>query len=133
MPLADVDNVRAALRRELTVEEQTWVDDLILEAGDVVAGHLHPYTIPAQVPEEITRVVASMVAAVFNLPATILPDTQSLTADSYGVQFTPGATSRTPYLTEALKKRLLPFTVGCTVVTMSSERGDTSTSLTEDD
>ena len=63
MPLATQDDVRDALRRVLTDSEEEWADSLILEAGDLVAGYLHPYTIPADVPEPITRVVAGMVAA----------------------------------------------------------------------
>lgn len=121
MPLATEDDVRDALRRSLTEDEQDWVDALILEAGDVVAGYLHPYVIPEQVPDAITRVVASMAAAVFNRPANILPDTQSLTADSYGIQFAAGATSPGPYLTESFKKRLAPFKSGFTVVELGSE------------
>jgi hypothetical protein len=122
MPLATQDDVRDALRRVLTDSEEEWADSLILEAGDLVAGYLHPYTIPADVPEPITRVVAGMVAAVFNRPVGILPETQSLTADSYGIQFAAGATSPGPYLTEAFKKRLRPYKVDSVVVELSSER-----------
>ena len=114
--------MRDALRRVLTDSEEEWADSLILEAGDLVAGYLHPYTIPADVPEPITRVVAGMVAAVFNRPVGILPETQSLTADSYGIQFAAGATSPGPYLTEAFKKRLRPYKVDSVVVELSSER-----------
>lgn len=123
MPLATQDDVRDALRRPLTDHEAEWVDALILEAGDLVAGYLHPYNIPqTAVPETITRVVAGMVAAVFNRPAGIMPETQSLTADSYGVQFTPGATSPGPYLTEGFKKRLRPYKIDAVVVSLASER-----------
>lgn len=123
MPLAVEDDVRAALRRELTDNESEWVDHVILEAGDVVAGYLDPYQIPDVVPGEITRVVAAMVADVFNRPANILPETQSLTADSYGIQFTPGATSPGPRLTEAFKRRLAPFKVSFVSMNLASERG----------
>ncbi len=123
MPLATQDDVRDALRRSLTEDETDWVDSLILEAGDLVAGYLHPYQIPDPVPGEISRVVAAMCAAVFNRPANILPDTQSLTADSYGIQFAAGATSPGPYLTDGFRKRLAPFKPGFTVVELGSERG----------
>ena len=132
MPLATDDDVRDALRRNLTESEEQWVDALILEAGDLVAGYLHPYVMPEDVPEPITRVVASMVAAVFSRPAGILPETQSLTADSYGVQFMPGATSPGPYLTEAFKKRLRPYRVDSVVVAVSSERGFTTDDADDD-
>lgn len=131
--LATQDDVRDALRRALTDHEEEWADSLILEAGDLVVGYLHPYEIPADIPEAITRVVAGMVAAVFNRPTGILPETQSLTADSYGVQFAPGATSPGPYLTEAFKKRLRPFRSGSVVVEVSSERDYTVAELTDDE
>lgn len=133
MPLATQDDVRDALRRALTDHEEEWVEALILEAGDLVAGYLHPYVIPADVPEPITRVVAAMVAAVFNRPAGILPETQSLTADSYGVQFAAGATSPGPYLTAAFKERLEPFNVNSVVVELASERDYTVVELTDDE
>lgn len=125
-PLAVEDDVRAALRRDLTDAEAEWVDHVILEAGDLVAGYLDPYQIPATVPGEITRVVASMVAAVFNRPAGMLPDTQSLTADSYAIQFANGTTSPGPYLTEGFKRRLAPFKAGHVVVELTSERATTA-------
>lgn len=133
MPLATQDDVRDALRRALTDSEEEWADALILEAGDLVAGYLHPYVIPEDVPEPITRVVAAMVAAVFNRPAGILPETQSLTADSYGVQFAAGATSPGPYLTAAFKERLEPFNVTSVVVELASERDYTVVELTDDE
>ena len=121
MPLATTDDVRNALRRELTEDEQDWADNLIEESADLVIGYLHPYQIPDPAPGPITRVVAAMVAAVFNRPAGILPDTQSLTADSYGIQFAAGATSPGPYLTNAFKERLDPYRVSSVVVGLSSE------------
>lgn len=123
MPLATADDVRDALRRPLTADEADWVDSLILEAGDLVAGYLYPYEMPEAVPEPITRVVAAMCATVFNRPANILPDTQSLTAESYGIQFAAGATSPGPYLTDGFKRRLAPFKSGFTAVELGSERG----------
>lgn len=122
MPLATQDDVRDALRRNLTDDEADWVDSLIADAGDLVAGYLHPYQIPATAPAAVTRVVAAMVAEVFSRPANILPETQSLTADSYGIQFAAGATSPGPRLTEAFKKRLKPYKVNSVVVELSSER-----------
>lgn len=125
MPLATQDDVRNALRRELTDSEEEWVDSLIQEAADLVAGYLYPYQIPAETPGEITRVVAGMAAAVINRPANILPDTTSLTADSYGVQFAAGATSPGPYLTQSFKQRLDPFRMKNVVMELASEYGPT--------
>lgn len=120
--LATQDDVRAALRRELTEAEAEWIEPLLAEASDLVAGYLHPTPVPAPTPAAISRVVAAMAATVLTRPSAILPDTQSLTADVYGVTFQPGATSPGPYLTEAFKKRLKPYKTGVTVVGFSSER-----------
>jgi hypothetical protein len=120
--LASEDDVRSALRRNLTESEAEWIDGLLEEASDLVAGYLDPYEIPETVPGPIVRVVASMVAAVLNRPSAILPDTQSLTADSYGVTFAQGATSPGPYLTDGFKRRLSPYKLGAGVVALSSER-----------
>lgn len=122
MALATQDDVRAALRRDLTTSEEDWLAGLLEEASDLVVGYLDPYQVPVPTPDPITRVVASMVAAVLTRPANILPETQSLTADSYGIQFNAGATSPGPYLTESFKKRLKPYRTGCVSVQLSSER-----------
>lgn len=124
MPLATQDDVRAALRRELTSTEEEWTDNLIAEAEDLVVGYLHPYQIPDEPPGPIVRVVAAMVAAVLTRPANILPDTTSLTADTYGVQFAAGTTSPGPYLTVAFKQRLDPYRIDSVVVGLASERSD---------
>jgi len=122
MSLATQDDVRLALRRNLTDDEEDWADGLINEASDQVAGYLDPYQIPEDCPEEITRVVASMVAAVFNRPTGILPETQSLTADSYSIQFAAGGTSPGPQLTAGSKQRLSKFKISSVVVSLGSER-----------
>lgn len=123
MSLATQDDVRAALRRELTESEQDWIDGLLNEASDLVVGYLNPSLVPTPTPAAISRVVAGMVAAVLNRPSGILPDTQSLTSDSYGVTFASGATSPGPYLTQAFKDRLSPYRLGIVEMSMSSERG----------
>lgn len=122
--LATQNDVRDALRRELTADEALWIDSLLAEASDLVAGYLSPYQIPESIPAPITRVVAAMAAAVLTRPSTLLPDTQSVTADIYGVTFQPGATSPGPYLTDAFKKRLRPFRAGNVVVGVNSERSE---------
>jgi hypothetical protein len=120
--LATQDDVRASLRRDLTESETDWLDGLLEEASDLVVGYLYPNQVPVPTPDAISRVVASMVATVLNRPANILPDTQSLTADSYGIQFTPGTTSPGPYLSAAFKERLDPYKTGFVSVSLSSER-----------
>lgn len=121
MALATQDDVRAALRRDLTEDEETWIDGMLDEASDAVAGYLHPFDMPDPVPDEIARATASVVADMLRR-ANILPDTQSMTADSYAIQFAPGATSSGPYLSEGIKRRLSPFKNSSQVVTLSSER-----------
>jgi hypothetical protein len=127
MLLATQDDVRAALRRDLTETEAEWLDGLLAEASDQVIGYLHPWQIPDPAPQPIARVVAAMVARVLTLPSTILPDTQSLSADAYGVTFAAGANSRNPFLTDILKVRLRPYKMlagnGLTVAELSSEQG----------
>lgn len=120
--LATQDDVRAALRRELTETEAEWIEPLLAECSDLVVGYLDPSQVPSPTPAPISRVVAAMAAAVLTRPSTILPDTQSLTADVYGVTFQPGATSPGPYLTESFKKRLRPYRAGVAVVGFDSER-----------
>ena len=122
MSLAIQDDVRAALRRDLTENEEVGIEALLEEASDLVRGYLHPYQIPTQTPSPIVRVVASMAAAVLSRPTAILPETQSLTADSYGVTFADGATSPGPRLTAAFKERLRPYRPGLINVTLGSER-----------
>ena len=122
--LATDEDVAAALRRDLTDDESDQVAGLIAEAADLVAGYLHPCEIPDPVPGAVTRVVASMVAAVFNRPAWIPPDSQALSTGMYGATFAPGATSPGPYLTAAFKQRLEPFRCasGLVTVQLGSER-----------
>ena len=113
------------MRRDLTEAELEWVDGLSAEASDLVAGYLSPWTVPEfpeLLPEPISRVVAAMVATVLSRPQGLLPDTQSLTADVYSVQFAAGSTSSGPYLTAAMKERLRPYRSGCLVVELGSER-----------
>lgn len=121
MTLAIQDDVRAALRRDLTEDEQVGLDDLLAEASDLVRGYLHPYQIPTQTPPAISRVVAAMAAAVLIRPANLLPETQSLNADAYGITFAAGSTSPGPYLTAALKERLRPYKQDLVSIELSSE------------
>lgn len=120
--LATQDDVRAALRRELTETESDWIDSLLDEASDLVAGYLHPTAVPVPTPAPVVRVVAAMAAAVLSRPTNLLPDTQSLTADSYAVTFASGATAPGPYLSAAFKQRLNPYRDGMVSMQLGSEQ-----------
>ncbi|QFG08402.1 head-to-tail adaptor [Mycobacterium phage Guanica15] len=123
--LASLDDVKAALRAlgnpELA-ESLPPQDELITEASDLVIGHLWPSTVPTPTPGPITRVVAAMAAAALTRPKEILPQTQTLSADGFGVTFAEGGTSPRPYLTRDLKVRLRPYCSGMSSVAMGSER-----------
>ncbi|QAX95552.1 head-to-tail adaptor [Mycobacterium phage MarkPhew] len=120
--LADVQAALRALRRADLAEGLTDASELLQEASDLVAGHLWPSEVPTPTPPPISRVVAAMVAAALTRPTEILPETQSLQADGFGVTFTPGTGSPGPYLTAALKARLRPYRSGMASVAMGSER-----------
>lgn len=124
MALAELEDVETALRRGLIGDESDGVNGLLETASDLVAGYLHPCPIPDPVPAAITRVVADMVAAVFNRPSQILPDATSLGAGSFSVGLATGSTSQGPYLTAAFKQRLRPFRCGNGMVSvqLGSER-----------
>ncbi|QJD50415.1 head-to-tail adaptor [Mycobacterium phage Chris] len=125
MLLATKENVQSALRamgKPEVAAELGEVDDLLQAAGDLVTGYLWPSEIPVPTPGAISRVVADMAATVLTRPTTILPETQSLSADGFGVTFTPGGSSPQPFLTLALKARLRPYRSGMSSVAMGSER-----------
>ncbi|AEK09825.1 head-to-tail adaptor [Mycobacterium phage ShedlockHolmes] len=124
--LADLDAVKAALKalgRTDLAETVTaeGVEPLLQEASDLVTGYLWPSLAPDPTPDPIKRVTASMVAVCLTRPTEILPETQQLSADGFGVTFTPGSGSPGPYLTAAHKARLRPFRSGMTSVPMSGE------------
>lgn len=130
MALATREHVNAALRAlgapEIPAEPsaEQRVDDLLEEATDLVTGHLHPCPIPTPTPEPISRVIGSMVAAVLNRDGELPDNVSDLTAGIYGAKFEAGTTSPGPYLTMALKKRLLPYRCGNGMVSvpLGSER-----------
>ncbi len=121
MALATAADVVKALRRNLTADEEEQVESLLDEASDLVLGHLRcPPALPT--PSPIVRVVASMVAAVLDRPATQPANANSLTAGPFGVQYTEGSTSNGPWLTAALKTRLAPYRCSVVSVPLVSER-----------
>lgn len=127
MQLAMQEDVENALRRPLTELEAEWIDPLLNECADLVVAYLHPWQIPTPPPKPITRVVAAMAAAVLSRPASVLPDTKSLTADVYGITFATGSTGLGPYLAPSFQERLKPYKElggnGMVVMELASERG----------
>jgi hypothetical protein len=125
MAYANEDDVKTALwaiGRDELADELPPVDALLDEASDLVAGYLYPSQVATPTPAAITRVVAATAATVLTRPPQLLPETQSLQVDGFGVTFTPGAGSPGPYLTAALKTRLRPYRATMTSVATSSER-----------
>jgi hypothetical protein len=127
MAFATAVDVVAALGRSLTSAESAAVDNQLDQATDLVVGYLG--STPDPVPGAVTRVVATMVAAVFTKPAVTTSD---YNATGYNVARevatvqvgTESATTSGPWLTNALKMRLNPYRVGAvTVFTVSSEFG----------
>jgi hypothetical protein len=110
MPLASDVDVEAALGRDLTETED--VSTLLEEASDLVVGYLGYEPDPA--PSPVTRVVATMVAAVLTKPAV---NTADYGVNGYNVikEAMPvkvgveSATSLGPWLTASLKMRLRPY------------------------
>ena len=127
MALATSDDVVAALGRPLTSAETTAVANVLEQASDLVVGYLGVW--PDPIPGPVARVVASMVAAVFDKPSITTADYDASgysTSREYA-QVTVGvesATSSGPWLTKALKMRLSPFRPGVRSVGMVSEGGE---------
>jgi cell wall-associated NlpC family hydrolase len=127
MAFATAVDVVAALGRSLTSDESAAVENQLDQATDLVVGYLG--ATPDPVPGAVTRVVATMVAAVFTKPAT---NNSDYGANGYNVVReamtvkvgVESATTSGPWLTNALKMRLSPYRVGAlTVFTVSSEFG----------
>ena len=124
MSLATLDDLKKALRamgKPEVAESLLDAADLLDEASDLVEGHLWPSTVPDPIPPAITRVVATAAALALTRPTEILPETQSLQADGFGVTFTPGGNTPGPYLTAALKQRLRPYRSGMSSVQQEGE------------
>lgn len=115
MPLASEDDVENALGRPLASSED--VTTLLEEASDLVVGYLG-YT-PDPVPSPVSRVVATMIAAVLTKPATNNADYGSngynVARESMTVKVgVESATTTGPWLTAALKLRLKPYRAAAT-------------------
>lgn len=121
MALATQEDVEAALGRSLTPEEAERVGNQLEEASDLVLGYLKCPP-PTPTPDAITRVVASMVAALIMRPANQPVNADQVNAGPYGVRYTEGSTSSGPWLTSALKMRLSPYRCSMVSVPLASER-----------
>lgn len=125
MAFADDGDVGDALGRSLTSSENLLVDNLLEQASDLVAGYLG-YT-PDPVPAAVTRVVATMVVAVFTKPSVTVADYDasgySTTREAAGVRVgVESATTEGPWLTNALKMRLRPYRDAVVSLRMESEQ-----------
>ena len=121
----DVQAALTAMRRPELAEALPDVTELLAQASDLVAGYLWPSTAPTPTPPAISRVTAEMAATALikaSEASEILPETQSLQADGFGVTFAPGANSPGPYLTAAQKIRLRPYRSRATSVALGSDR-----------
>lgn len=115
MAYATDDDVVAALGRSLTSTESAVVDNLLEQATDLVVGYLGRDL--DTVPDPVSRVVATMVAAVFTKPATTTSD---YNASGYNVARevatvqvgTESATTSGPWLTKTLRLRLRRYRRG---------------------
>ena len=116
MAFATDGDVSDALGRSLTSLECRRVDNLLDEATDLVVGYgIDPAISP--VPGAVTRVVASMVVAVFTKPSINIADYDAsgyrTSSETAAVHVgTESATTEGPWLTASQKMRLNPYRVG---------------------
>jgi len=126
MAYATSTDVVAALGRSLTTAESVSVSNQLEQATDLVVGYLDRQLDP--VPGAVTRVVATMVAAVFSKPSITVADYDasgySTAREAAGVYVgTESATTSGPWLTNALRERLKPYRVGVRAAIVISEYG----------
>ncbi|MFE7717490.1 hypothetical protein ACFU44_00385 [Nocardia rhizosphaerihabitans] len=118
MPLATQVDVEAALGRELTAAETDRVNSLLDEASDIIAGYLHPKTYDPT-PDPIRRVVARMVARVYQSPTDAIGvQGEQMSAGAFQVSHTFIPDSRTggPWLSKADKIALRGYKFGAVSV-----------------
>jgi hypothetical protein len=102
------------------------VNNQLDQATDLVAAYLG--TEPNPVPDAVKRVVATMVAAVFDKPSITIADYDasgySTAREAAGVHVgMESATTSGPWLTNALKERLKPYRIAVRSVAVTSEFG----------
>ena len=125
MALASSSDVVDALGRALTADETTAVANMLDQASDLVVGYLGHY--PDPVVSAVSRVTATMVAAVFQRPqvTTAAYDATGYATSREYAQVQVGevsATSAGPWLTKGLKTRLRPYRRSVTAVSLLSEQ-----------
>jgi len=126
MALATTQDVVDALGRALTSAESATVENLLDQASDLVVGYLG--ATPDPVPGAVSRVVATMVVAVYLKPYVNTADYgvngYNVIKESMPVKVgVESATTEGPWLTNALKMRLRPYRLGAFAVEMRSEVG----------
>jgi hypothetical protein len=126
MAYATSSDVLAALGRSLTTAELVSVNNQLDQATDLVAAYLG--TEPNPVPDAVKRVVATMVAAVFDKPSITIADYDasgySTAREAAGVHVgMESATTSGPWLTNALKERLKPYRIAVRSVAVTCEFG----------
>jgi len=126
MAYATSSDVLAAVGRSLTTAELGSVNNQLDQATDLVAAYLG--TEPNPVPDAVKRVVATMVAAVFDKPSITIADYDasgySTAREAAGVHVgMESATTSGPWLTNALKERLKPYRIAVRSVAVTSEFG----------
>lgn len=126
MAFASSADVTAALGRSLTSAESGRVTNLLDQATDLVVGYGIDVAINP-VPGAVTRVVASMVVAVFTKPSINIADYDASgyrsTSETASVRVgMESATTEGPWLTNSQKMRLNPYrTGGMNQVKLASE------------
>lgn len=126
MAFASSADVTAALGRSLTSAESGRVTNLLDQATDLVVGYGIDVAIDP-VPGAVTRVVASMVVAVFTKPSINIADYDASgyrsTSETASVRVgMESATTEGPWLTNSQKMRLNPYrTGGMNQVKLASE------------
>ena len=126
MSFASSADVTAALGRSLTSAESGRVTNLLDQATDLVVGYGIDVAINP-VPGAVTRVVASMVVAVFTKPSINIADYDASgyrsTSETASVRVgMESATTEGPWLTNSQKMRLNPYrTGGMNQVKLASE------------
>ena len=116
MAFAAAADVTAALGRSLTSAESGRVSNLLDQATDLVVGYGIDIAIDP-VPGAVTRVVASMVVAVFTKPSINIADYDAsgyrTSSETAAVHVgTESATTEGPWLTASQKMRLNPYRTG---------------------
>lgn len=130
---AKAEDVKQALRRDLTGSEAASVATVIAEAQDLLVGYLgiddDAYASEADVPGAVRRICARMVARVFQQDDGRRIGTTQAQATagpfSQGLSFIQGSTTGSPWLAASDKIALRPYRLngGMRSISFRSEHG----------